>query len=1547
MTRSVKIVRNVLIGVLALAAVVLIGAIVVIHTSWFRGFAAQKIVSELEDSTGGRVGIGRFDFDPSTLRATIDNLVIHGREPAGAAPFVRVDRIAAEFRLPDHISWVEIDRPQVNVMVLPDGMTNIPSPKQQSSSNTNALQTVVDLAIDRFDLNNGVLAFESERQPLNVRGTNLRTHLLFDHRNRTYGGEISLHPLYVVSGRNTPVSFTITLPITIAGNRIDLRHASISSGASRLSIEASLANLKAPRITAQLNGAIALADLKSAGLPIAAGVPGRPSQLDLVTDVAASDGRVTVNAFHVMLGRSSIDASGASSQAIRFSSSLDTNELARLFKASIQTPGVVGVSGNLRLETNDRDITVNDLDIAALGGHLSGSAALRNFERYNFDGQLRGFDIANVLRAFREKAPYDGVVSGSVTAGGDFKTAGDLFAHVHLNIAPARHGKAVSGLLNANYDAASNDVAIEKSWVALPHTRLELNGSLAKGLNISLRSRDLSDLPVATPVTLNRGEASLTATLTGSLKTPRIAGHLSATHLALEGRQFDSFAADISASSSGAAVRNGILLRAPMQAYFNASVGLSQWKPLPREPLKASASLADGDLADIVALAGENPSGYSGTLTANVNVSGTIGNPIGKAGVQAMNGQIAGRSFDQANLQVNFNDRLVTIPAAYIQGSAGRVDLNAEFRHPQNSFTAGQLRASLKSTPIDLAKTESNASGTLQLNADIAGDLNAKQVQLTNVSADVNARALRFDGTSYGDLQAVARTANQTVTYTLTSDFAGSNVHVSGLTQLNDDYRTAADATIANLDVAKVLTVARRTDIPARGTLTGSLHVTGTIRDPQAEANIDLTRGALYDEPIDELRLRASYLARSIDVPELRITSGPSRIQLTAHYDHPAGTLTQGNAAFNLESSRIDLARVRNIQARRPGLTGTLQLTASGDGAVITGQPYVRLRDLKLNLAATGLAAQGKNFGDLKLTANSAAGDKVELALDSNLADASIHARGSTALTAGYPVDAQLTFNNVLYSHFASLLGTTEAAIRNAEVAADGSLNVNGPLLNRDQIRASLQLTRLNLTANSPAGRNPIAIVNQGPMRIGLDRGVVRIESAHLSGAGADVQAGGTASLVDQTLALTLNGKVDLSPISKFDEDIYSSGQVSLATTIRGSFSQPLVNGQMTLQNAAFNYAALPVGISNANGEILFNGNSASIRSLTAEAGGGRVTITGYAGYAGGARFGVQLKATRVRAQLQPGVSVTTNGDIQLAGTSANSVVSGSAVIQQITYNPRTDIGSLLSQATPDLQSAAAPSPLLEKMKLDIRVRASSGLLVQASLARNLSINVDLHVQGSAARPGVLGRITINDGQLVFFGSTYTVNTGTVAFYNPLQIDPNVDFVLETQAQGVDVTVRVTGPIDNLKMNYTSNPPLPFQQVMGLLAAGQTPTSDPTLLANQGTAPSQSFQQMGESAALGQAVANPVANRLQRVFGVSQLNIAPSFQQGSQTPTARLTLQQRITSNLTFTYTSALDDPNGQIIQVQWTFDPKWSAVATRDQNGIFSINFLYKRQFR
>jgi len=310
-------------------------------------------------------------------------------------------------------------------------------------------------------------------------------------------------------------------------------------------------------------------------------------------------------------------------------------------------------------------------------------------------------------------------------------------------------------------------------------------------------------------------------------------------------------------------------------------------------------------------------------------------------------------------------------------------------------------------------------------------------------------------------------------------------------------------------------------------------------------------------------------------------------------------------------------------------------------------------------------------------------------------------------------------------------------------------------------------------------------------------------------------------------------------------------------------------------------------------------------------------------------------------------VSLVANASLDVTGTTQASRATGTVTIVRLNYAPQSDFGSILTRAAPPVQSPEAPDSFLENMRLNIRVRTSAATAVQASLAENLQVDGDLRIRGTAARPGVLGRLSVTRGELVFFGSKYRVNTGTVGFFDPLRIEPVLNFSLETQAKGVNVVLNVTGPVDNMKLSYTSEPPLQFQEIVSLLASGKTPTSDPTLLANQPSQPSQSFQQMGESAIVSKALADPVASRLERVFGISQLKIDPAFTNGSDIPQARVTLQQQVATNLTFTYITALDDPNAQIIRVEWSFSPQWSAVANRDQDGIFSVSLFYKKQFR
>jgi translocation and assembly module TamB len=734
-----------------------------------------------------------------------------------------------------------------------------------------------------------------------------------------------------------------------------------------------------------------------------------------------------------------------------------------------------------------------------------------------------------------------------------------------------------------------------------------------------------------------------------------------------------------------------------------------------------------------------------------------------------------------------------------------------------------------------------------------------------------------------------------------------------------------------------------------KGMLSGTANFSGTIANPQGGADLTLANATIYDDAVNSIHARVNLQPQSIDVQQLELVSGPDRLSLSARYDHPAGSFESGNLQLHLESNSIDLSRIKTLAEHRPGLGGTVQMNTSLRAEVRSSDPRVQVREVDGSLKTSGLMMNGKNLGNLSFAA-STSGDKTNFTLSSTLAGASIEGRGSVQLASDYPTDAQVTFKNASWAGVRPLLGNDAEEGRGFDASADGELSLTGPLTNAQQLRGAVQVTRLQVSGNVSSAfhkTDMVLLQNQGPLAATFDRGVLKFQSAHLTGPQTDLQVTGTLPLNGDAMSVGVKGGVNLAVLQQFDRDISSSGNLVLAAEVRGAASRPQLTGQVELQNAAFHYVDLPVGLSQANGVIALSGSSAAIRNLTAQAGGGQVNITGSATLTDMLRFNVQTNASRVRVMVQPDVGVVASAKVELAGSTASSAVSGTVILDQISYNTRSDLGSLLSLASLPVQTPTAPSALLENMRLDIRVRSASSLGVQSSMAQNLELTSDLRLRGTAAHPGVLGRILITDGKLLFFGSNYTVNNGTISFYNPLRIEPVLDLSLETTAQGVDVVLKITGPVDNMKLSYTSDPPLQFQQIINLLAAGTTPTTDPTLLANQPALPAQSFEQVGESAIVGQAVANPVANQLSRVFGVTQLKINPTFATGSQLPETQLSLTQQISNSLTFTYVTGLNTANAETIQVLWTFTPQWSAQALRDYNGIFSVTLIYKKQFR
>jgi translocation and assembly module TamB len=427
-----------------------------------------------------------------------------------------------------------------------------------------------------------------------------------------------------------------------------------------------------------------------------------------------------------------------------------------------------------------------------------------------------------------------------------------------------------------------------------------------------------------------------------------------------------------------------------------------------------------------------------------------------------------------------------------------------------------------------------------------------------------------------------------------------------------------------------------------------------------------------------------------------------------------------------------------------------------------------------------------------------------------------------------------------------------------------------------------------------------------------------------------------------------ISGGLDLESLGALNRDWTIAGAVQVNANVRGALRRPLLQGRMELKGASLSVVDVPNGLSNVNSVVIFSGTRATIQTLNAEVGGGKLTASGFMEFEGAEpTVRMQLKATQVRVRYPEGVSTQANANLILTGTTQQSLLSGDITVLRTGFTQRTDLSSILAKSSEPLLRPSARTGPLSGMQFDVRVETATDATIESNLAQAVQAEASLRLRGTAYNPVLLGRVTITQGEITFFGTKYTINQGSINFLNPVKLEPILNLDVETKVRGIDVILTFAGPLNKLTVTHRADPPLEFSEVVALLATGRTPTSDPTLAARQSAADSSSLGQLGASALVGQAIANPLSSRLQRFFGVSKLKIDPRLTGVENNPQARLTVEQQVTRTLTFTYITDLARSNQQIVRVEWWLNRQVSLVAIRDESGIFGLDVLYKKSYR
>jgi translocation and assembly module TamB len=704
--------------------------------------------------------------------------------------------------------------------------------------------------------------------------------------------------------------------------------------------------------------------------------------------------------------------------------------------------------------------------------------------------------------------------------------------------------------------------------------------------------------------------------------------------------------------------------------------------------------------------------------------------------------------------------------------------------------------------------------------------------------------------------------------------------------------------------------------IPVTGTLSAAIAMHGTELNPVGNGNVTLKNLTAYGQPV-----RSAKLTFAGSGDEMQ---GELAVELPSGSVKGKATLRPREKTYTakLDATGVDLGKLQAVSSRNLKIAGVAALHANGQGSFDDPQ-------MNATLEIPALAVQRQNVTGIKLQAN-VANHVANATLQSSAVNTSIQAKAKIELTGNYLVDATLDTQEVpLGPLIAVYAPQADGVTGETEVHA----TLHGPLRNQKQLEAHVTLPMLKV-----AYGNTVELAASAPIHVDYKDGRIDVQRSSVHGTDTELQfEGSVPANGNGPMALMLVGSVNMQLAQLFDPNIRSSGQLKFNIDSHGPVNGADFAGQINIVDANFASNDLPVGLQHCNGVLTMTRDRLNISSFKGNIGGGTVTAQGGVAYRPSIQFDLGMSAQGARILYPQGMRENLDANLRLSGTTETAVLGGTMHLSDLSFTPAFDLSSFVGQFGGGV--AAPPSQgFAQNVQLNVAVDSTSSVNL-TSRTLSLGGTANLQLRGTAADPVVLGRVNLNNGDIILNGNRFVLNGGTIQFVNPSETQPVVNVSLTTSIQQYNIDLRFQGPVDQMRTQYSSDPALPAADIIHLLAFGQT--------AEASNATATPANQAAESLVASQ-VSSELTSRVSKIAGISQLSINPVLAGSSSAgpPGANITIQQRVTGNLFVTFSTNVASTQSQTIQGQYQVSPRVAFSATRDPNGGVAFDTLIKKSW-
>lgn len=1090
---------------------------------------------------------------------------------------------------------------------------------------------------------------------------------------------------------------------------------------------------------------------------------------------------------------------------------IDTLRIARLHveRAPVSKPETKPSSNQISIPQSD--LQHLDIDALELGPELAGNAtslvvhgsahwrsmqdalatlsAHRSNGAGNYDAQLR-FDANRMDATLKLREPANGPLENLLQVPG----LGDLSILAQLS------GPRTAENLQLTLDAGA------------------LHGRVKGAINLSAASGDLDYTVTADQMTPHPGlswqSVDIQGRWHGTIRSPSATGHLLIKELEIPG-------GTSLASLTGNLTANGGLLKAHTTLEGLVVPGsaptLFQDAPL---TIDASVHLSDP----------KRP--------ADINASHKL------FGLQA---HLITAGQYSARLELHLPD-VAPFAAVANEKISGDATLKAQVTQPDVHTT--------RLTADAIANLDGGAASWAGLfrgepaRLELAGTLSDKKITVDKL-------ALAGHAITVGASGSVARNASQDLDTRLNvtlSDLALISPAVDGTMKLSGRVSGPRTSLSTTADLTSTLSIHGS----PKGTVEASLHADGLPNAPRGTVN---AHGDLDGAPLQlDVALEKSTgnfvhaIVRHADWKSAHIegdlTSGPEvaraqgslqlRMTQLADFNRLLGSTLQGSLAANVKltpaqgpsRAQIDLeahdvrtgAITSNARLTANGTLDALAMQLDGQSPAIAGKPAAITSSAILNLNAheLRLTALEAHYQDqtAKLLAPTTLsfGEQMSVReLRLGVQQAVLEVDGSFSPVLDMRVSLQQLKPELINAFAPGLLAggliEARAQIRGSTAAPTGELHLDATGL-RGANDAARGLPPVDIHANAQLMETTALIDTQ------LTAG----SASRLTLNGhAPISAGGA-------LDLKLGGHLDIALLNPIAEanGRHVTGTITIDTTITGAAASPEIGGTVRLANGSMRDYTQGINLTAITGELTGSHGTLQIQKLTARAATGDVSLSGTIGVLQtGIPVDIKLSAKNAQPIASNIVTANLNADVQVSGLAREKLdVKGKININRANVQIPSSFPpnvAVLEVRKP----GQAPPPKPEKpliVALDIRVDAPRQILVKGR-GLDAELGGEIRIRGTTDQPAVTGSFDLQRGTFTLGSSQLTFTQGSVTFNGEglkKKIDPTLDFVAQTQVVDVTAMVKITGLADSPKIELSSTPDLPQDEIMARLLFGES-----------------------------------------------------------------------------------------------------------------------------